>query len=165
VPFLFRALRLMAKNFTRSLKAMLRVPCLRELLLAAPISAGSARMSAREAARAIDDLAGATAFEPTFHHTRAAFSGGRITVPVTIAFGDRDWILPKRSRCRTGLPAHTKWIDQAGWGHVPMWVDPAGVARVVLEGTAQIDRPIPARPVTQDVAARIEFGSTANRTV
>jgi pimeloyl-ACP methyl ester carboxylesterase len=51
-----------------------------------------------------------------------------------VAFGDRDWILPKSSRHRSGLPAHARWIDKRGWGHVPMWVDPAGVSQLILEG-------------------------------
>ena len=54
--------------------------------------------------------------------------------PWTVAFGDHDWILPKRSRCRNELPAHTTWIDKRGWGHVPMWADPAGVSQLISEG-------------------------------
>ena len=94
------------------------------------------RMPVRDARRAIDDLAGSPAFEGTFEHTRAPFSGRRITVPVTVAFGDRDWILTKGSRRRDALPAHTRWIAKAGWGHVPMWADPGGVSQLILEGTA-----------------------------
>lgn len=87
--------------------------------------------------RAAWRAARATAFEETFEHTRPPFSGHRIAVPITVAFGDRDWILTKRSRCRNALPAHTKWIDTRGWGHVPMWIDPAGVAQLILEGTGE----------------------------
>jgi pimeloyl-ACP methyl ester carboxylesterase len=42
--------------------------------------------------------------------TRFPFSGADIAVPVTVAFGDRDWILPKGSQRRTELPPHTTWI-------------------------------------------------------
>ena len=133
----FRGLRFMTTNFAGPVKAAMRVPWLRELFLAVPISIGSSRMPVRDARRAIDDLAGSPAFEETFEHTRAPFSGRRITVPVTVAFGDRDWILPKGSWFRTELPAHTTWIDKPRWGHVPMWVDPAGVAQLILEGTQQ----------------------------
>jgi pimeloyl-ACP methyl ester carboxylesterase len=72
--------------------------------------------------------------EETFD-TRAPFSGAAIAVPVTVAFGDRDWILPKGSQHRNELPAHTRWVKKRGWGHVPMWVDPVGVSQLVLEGT------------------------------
>jgi pimeloyl-ACP methyl ester carboxylesterase len=92
-------------------------------------------MPASDALRAVDDLADATAFEKTFESTRSPFSGREITVPVTVAFGGRDWILPKRSRRRDALPSHTRWVEPHAWGHVPMWVDPVGVARVILDGT------------------------------
>jgi pimeloyl-ACP methyl ester carboxylesterase len=135
VKHVFGGLRFAATNFTRLSKAAMQIPWLREILLAVPLSAGSARMPASEARRAIADLARSTAFVETFEQTRAPVSGRQITVPVTVVFGDRDWILPKGSRCRDQLPAHTVWIDRPGWGHVPMWVDPAGVAQLILERT------------------------------
>jgi pimeloyl-ACP methyl ester carboxylesterase len=135
VKHVLRTLRFGATRFTGVLRAAVTVPWLRELLLAVPLAAGSRRMPAVAARRAIDDLAGSSAFEATFHHTRAALDVRRITVPVTVAFGDRDRILPRWSRRRNGLPAHAHWVDQPGWGHVPMWIDPAGVAALILQGT------------------------------
>jgi len=135
LKYLFGWLRFMARNFPNLLKAPLRIPALREVALAVPLSVGSRRMPLADALHTIDDLAGSPAFEDTFEHTRAPFSGREIAGPVTVAFGDYDWILPRWSRCRTGLPAHTRWIEKPGWGHVPMWVDPAGVAELILEGT------------------------------
>ena len=108
---------------------------LREIALAVPMSTGSSRMPPADAMAAVDDLRRSTAFEETFEHTREAFRGCDITVPVTVAFGDRDWILTKGSRQRSALPAHTRWVEKHGWGHVPMWVDPAGVSQLILEGT------------------------------
>jgi len=88
------------------------------------------------ALRAVDDLATSPAFEATFKSTLTPFSGGgSIVVPVTVAFGDRDWILLKQWRRRNELPAHTRWVEKHGWGHVPMWVDPVGVSQLILEGT------------------------------
>jgi pimeloyl-ACP methyl ester carboxylesterase len=134
VKHVFRALRFGATRFTRPLKRAVRSPRIRELLFAVPLSAGSARMPARDARRAIDDLAGARAFDATFEHTRAPLAAGGIgiAVPVTVVFGNRDWILPRGSRSRDGLPAHARWIEQPGWGHVPMWADPKGVAALIL---------------------------------
>ena len=40
---------------------------------------------------------------------------------------------------RAALPAHTKWLKMRGWGHVPMWIDPAGVSQVILEGTLGVN--------------------------
>jgi pimeloyl-ACP methyl ester carboxylesterase len=135
VQYVFHGMRFMATHFPGLVKATMQVPLLRELALAVPISVGSWRMPAGDARRAVDDLARSTAFEETFDNTRCPFSGRDITVPVTVAFGDLDWILPKGSRCRDGLPAHTRWIEKPGWGHVPMWVDPVGVSQLILEGT------------------------------
>ncbi|HZE65806.1 MAG TPA: alpha/beta fold hydrolase [Sporichthyaceae bacterium] len=89
----------------------------------------------------LDDAAAmvaAVAFEPTL----AAASGKRFTggmvidVPVTIAFGTRDVILGPGCRVRDELPAHTRWLNPRGWGHMPVWDDPRGVARVILDGSA-----------------------------
>jgi pimeloyl-ACP methyl ester carboxylesterase len=135
VKYVFGALRFMAKMFPDLLKATMHVPWLRELTLAVPLSVGSRRMPASDACRAVDDLATSPAFEETFDNTRAPFSGREIAVPVTIAFGDCDWILPRGSQRRDELPAHTRWVARRGWGHVPMWADPEGVSQLILEGT------------------------------
>jgi pimeloyl-ACP methyl ester carboxylesterase len=135
VKYVLTVLRLTARHFPHLLKATLRVPLLRELTLAVPLSVGSRRMPASDTIRVVDDLAESQAFKETFDNTRSPFSGRDIAVPVTVAFGDRDWILPKGSRRRDGLPAHTTWVERRGWGHVPMWVDPAGVSQLILEGT------------------------------
>ena len=126
----------MATHATRFVKAAVRQPLLRELMLAVPLSIGSGRrMPAADAAHSIDDLAAARAFEATFEHTRAPFSSTGITVPVTVAFGGCDWILTKSARRRSALPPETVWVDKPGWGHVPMWLDPAGVAELILDAT------------------------------
>lgn len=135
VRYVFRTLRVVTTRFPNLLKAAMEIKPFREMALAVPLSVGSGRMSVFDARRAIDDLRTATAFEATFDNTRSPFSGREIAAPVTVAFGDRDWILTKGSRQRSGLPSHTNWIEKQGWGHVPMWVDPIGVAQLILDGT------------------------------
>jgi pimeloyl-ACP methyl ester carboxylesterase len=135
VKYAFGGLRFMARVFPNLLKATVRMSFLRELALAVPISVGSRRMPVSDALRAVDDLATSRAFEETFVNTRAPFSGRDIAVPVTVAFGDRDWILPEGSQRRVGLPEHTRWVKRQGSGHVPMWVDPLGVSQLILEGS------------------------------
>ena len=135
VKYVFGGLRFLARHFPRLLKATVRSAFLRELAFAVPISIGSRRMPAHDALRAVDDLAMSPAFEATYKNTLAPFLGGSITVPVTVAYGDHDWILLKRWRRRNELPAHTRWVEKRDWGHVPMWVDPVGVAQLILEGT------------------------------
>jgi hypothetical protein len=46
-------------------------------------------------------------------------------------------ILGPGCRVREELPAHTRWLTPRGWGHLPMWDDPAGVAGVILEGSSR----------------------------
>ena len=63
------------------------------------------------------------------------FEGGRgIEVPVTVVFGGRDGVVPADARRRDELPAHTRWVEPPGLGHVPMWDDPDLVARLILDG-------------------------------
>jgi pimeloyl-ACP methyl ester carboxylesterase len=135
VAYVFAGLRFTATTMSGALKALLWNPMLRELALAVPMSVGSWRMPAREAFGSVDDLAAATAFEDTFESTRTPFFGTEIAVPVTVAFGRHDWILTKGSRRRDRLPAGTVWIEKNHWGHVPMWADPAGVTRLILDAT------------------------------
>ncbi len=136
VRYVFRTLRWMATRAPVLLEAPMRNGLTRELALAVPMSVGSRRMRVRDALQAVDDLARSTAFEDTFESTLTSFSGPDIRVPVTVAFGDRDWILTNGSRHRDALPAHTRWVIKAGWGHVPMWVDPAGVADLILRSAS-----------------------------
>jgi pimeloyl-ACP methyl ester carboxylesterase len=138
VKYVFGALHFMATHAPTLVKTGMRSAVVRELTLAVPLSIGSRRMSVQDAVGAVDDLAASTAFAETFRHTRTPFAAPEIDGPVTVAFGDRDWILLKGARLRERLPPRTRWIEKPGWGHVPMWIDPAGVAQVILEGTRQV---------------------------
>ena len=74
--------------------------------------------------------------------SRIRFEGGRrIEVPVTVAFGTRERLIPRKGRLRGELPAHTLWIELQGCGHVPMWDDPELVARTILDGGATAAAP------------------------
>jgi pimeloyl-ACP methyl ester carboxylesterase len=61
--------------------------------------------------------------------------GRSIEVPITVAFGDRERLLPRSARLRGELPAHTRWVTLPGCGHRPMSDAPDLVAGVILEGT------------------------------
>lgn len=72
---------------------------------------------------------------------RAFFSGplaftSTVDVPVTIAWGSKDRILPPSNAviAHRRLPA-ARFIKLTGCGHVPMTDDPAAVARVLLDGS------------------------------
>jgi pimeloyl-ACP methyl ester carboxylesterase len=60
-------------------------------------------------------------------------------VPVTIAWGARDLVLPswQAAVARTHLP-HAEHIMMRGVGHVPMYDDPEFVAQVLLRGSERV---------------------------
>ncbi|RFU85673.1 alpha/beta fold hydrolase [Streptomyces triticagri] len=66
-------------------------------------------------------------------------------VPVTVAWGERDRLLPRRQgvRAKHVVPS-ARLIRLPGCGHVPMNDDPALVARVLLDATAAAPLAIPA---------------------
>ena len=94
-----------------------------------------ARIPAQEAEATLRDALHA----PAFRAALAAFSryaydstDMRPTVPVTIAWGNHDWLLPRRlqaPRARRLLPAARHLT--LGAGHVPYFDDPDAVAAVI----------------------------------
>jgi len=132
---LFFTMRRVTRVAPGLVKAMLAVPWLRELIMALPVSTGARHMPADEAFAAALDFANAPGFEATFAQA-SRFEGGQgIAVPVTVAFGTHDWLLPRQARLRAELPRRMQWLEPKGWGHVPMWKDPQGVASLILDGT------------------------------
>lgn len=117
-----------------ALRAMGITP-LRLLALAIPVSSRGWKIPLADAQACIADISAATGFEETFAHAGRFENGHGITVPVTVAFGSRDWLLTRSAQQRSELPAHTRWLKPRGWGHVPMWDDPEGVTKLILEGT------------------------------
>jgi|SRR5215211_5224004 len=72
---------------------------------------------------------------------RERFRGGHdIDVPVTVAWGERERLIPPKARLRDELPAHTRWVELPGCGHLPMWDDPELIARTILEGSGHSSR-------------------------
>ncbi|OPF71585.1 alpha/beta hydrolase [Streptomyces antioxidans] len=76
-----------------------------------------------------------------FDATLAAGGSGLFThdipdVPVTIAWGSRDRLMPRRQgvRAKRVIPG-ARLVRLPGCGHVPMNDDPALVARVILDGS------------------------------
>jgi pimeloyl-ACP methyl ester carboxylesterase len=61
--------------------------------------------------------------------------GSKIDVPVTVAWGDKERLIPAKARRRDELPAHTRFVMLADCGHSPMWDDPELVAGTILRGT------------------------------
>ncbi|GGO03272.1 alpha/beta fold hydrolase [Microbispora bryophytorum] len=86
-------------------------------------------------------LAAATAlrecvgFEETLDSLAWAAPPAPPQVPVTIAWGDRDRLLPRRQAVRAARWAGQRTLLLRGCGHVPMSDDPELVARVILGGS------------------------------
>jgi len=75
-------------------------------------------------------------------------------VPVTIAWGSHDRLLPRRQAlvARDRLP-QARFVRLAGCGHVPMTDDPALVADILLRGSSRPLRPAASDPTrAADVA-------------
>jgi pimeloyl-ACP methyl ester carboxylesterase len=64
---------------------------------------------------------------------------GAPTVPVTVAWGDRDRILlPHQAQRARELLPHARHVIMPGCGHVPMIDDPALVATLIMQTTGAI---------------------------
>jgi pimeloyl-ACP methyl ester carboxylesterase len=90
------------------------------------------------ARRSIHDLADAPGFAKALRAAeRHGFrDGADIDVPVTVAFGSRDRVIPPViARRRKQLPAQTRWIRPSGWGHIPMFDRPEAVASFLLDSS------------------------------
>jgi pimeloyl-ACP methyl ester carboxylesterase len=106
------------------------------------------------AAADTDALRGSAAFIPTLRAGRRfAWTGTPPTVPVTIAWGDQDRILPPRQAQRAArLLPNAHHLTLTGCGHVPMIDDPEQVARVILDTCDRAEREAP-RPAAERVDA------------
>jgi pimeloyl-ACP methyl ester carboxylesterase len=106
-------------------------------LLCGTIVSRPARMSAEQArGDAAAFLAARDAMRAVLAVTTPFTASIPDDIPVTIAWGTRDRILPPRQAdiARQRLP-HATHIPLPGCGHVPMTDDPALVAKVLLEGS------------------------------
>jgi pimeloyl-ACP methyl ester carboxylesterase len=58
-----------------------------------------------------------------------------VDVPVTIVWGDMDRLVrpPRKER----MPPRTRYLVAEGWGHTPTRDDPEGVARLLIEASAE----------------------------
>jgi pimeloyl-ACP methyl ester carboxylesterase len=129
-----RAARLLAAQADRML-----TPALGRKLALSLFVAHPERMSAADAAASTRALAAAPWFDETLPSLHAMeFTGGAgITVPVTIAWGNKDRLLLPRQVRRAGraIP-RSRLVSLRGCGHVPTTDDPEQVARVLLEAAA-----------------------------
>jgi pimeloyl-ACP methyl ester carboxylesterase len=68
---------------------------------------------------------------------RARFQDGReLRIQITIAWGDKERLIPAKARRRDELPAGTRFVTLENCGHLAMWDDPNMVAETILQATA-----------------------------
>ena len=137
--------RLGVRLLPRPTYALLRRERTRKLFMAIPVSREVPEADAIELVNifASAPVFGSKAALKDFRESmKAPFSGGKMiskSIRVTIAFGKRDLLLPQSARLRHEIPEDENviWREaQERWAHVPMWDDPEGVAKLILEGTA-----------------------------
>jgi pimeloyl-ACP methyl ester carboxylesterase len=62
------------------------------------------------------------------------FEGGSaLTIPVTVAWGARDRLMPPSRRSSDQLPRQARWFEVPGCGHLMAWDAPDEVAETILE--------------------------------
>jgi alpha-beta hydrolase superfamily lysophospholipase len=121
----------------------LRRPKLRRLALRDLMVRGD-RIPARALPELLDDAVACTAFDPFMTWIRTAASVAAVDdpgVPVRIAWGEQDRTIPFErygAPYATALP-YAGHITVPGVGHVPMYDDPALVARTILDVTRTAD--------------------------
>jgi pimeloyl-ACP methyl ester carboxylesterase len=132
---LFRTVEAVGRRIGARAPALIRTPAGRALMFGW-INAKPGKVNAE---LGLGDLAGFQYAEPARHAVLAQASRfvGIPDVPVTIAWGTRDLVLPPYQAriARAQLPA-ARHLLLPGCGHVPMSDDPQLVARVLLRGSS-----------------------------
>jgi pimeloyl-ACP methyl ester carboxylesterase len=125
-----RIVRRLAPNAPRSRLA--------RALFMAQLSGHPSKVSYAMANRAIHDMATAPGFRETLHAAEGTGfrDGAAIRVPVTVAFGARDRVMPPvLARRRRELPPQTQWMEIKSAGHVPMFDQPGPVVALLLHAS------------------------------
>jgi pimeloyl-ACP methyl ester carboxylesterase len=134
-----KAARALGRRFGAAAPRILAQPLGRVLLLSQVVGR-PAQMPAAAALEAARAFVSAPGFDTTLAAAAAPgrrFRPGRvIDCPITIAWGDRDRLLPpwQARRAAAALPG-ARVVRLHGCGHVPMWDDPEGVAALLLAGS------------------------------
>src|SRR4030088_25344 len=125
----------LGRRLRPALAALLRTRRGRRLLLGGSF-ASPELISATEARALVDGYLDGISYVDADREMRATVfeHTGQIDVPVTIVWGERDRGVGRPSRSRR--PPGARYLEIAGWGHIPMWDDPEGVAQLLLEASA-----------------------------
>ncbi len=131
-PFRFVVESRSARLSLPVLRHVLRTPMGRSAIIGA---ATASDLPADVAIQVVTDYASIKKIEA---HVRARAgqrfrAGQALDIPVTVAWGAEDRYIPLRARSRDQLPAHARWFELPGCGHVMMYDDPERVARTIRD--------------------------------
>ena len=134
----------LGRAFAPLTPALMRNPAGRAVLLRGTVAKPS-RVSPDAAVEMAVTYAQTPSFKQHLSATRRErFQGGRdIDVPVTVAWGEKDRLIPGKARRRDELPPHARVLTLVGCGHLPMWDDPQLVAETILDGAEEAARAAP----------------------
>jgi pimeloyl-ACP methyl ester carboxylesterase len=126
----------LGRRFARLTPHLMRNPVGRSLLLRDAM-AHPRQMPADAAVAMAAEYAATPDFEAHLEATSAARfrDGAAIDCPVTIAWGEKERLIPKKARRLDELPSQTRVLALPGCGHLPMWDDPERIASTIIEGT------------------------------
>jgi pimeloyl-ACP methyl ester carboxylesterase len=128
----------MGRAFAPITPRLLRSPTGRAILMSGTV-AKPKQVPAEDAIEMAEVYASTPCFDQHLAETRRArfADGGGIEAPVTIAWGEKDRLLPAKARLTDELPSQARELTLPGCGHLPMWDDPELVTRTILEGGAE----------------------------
>ena len=138
--------RLVKRWLAPRAERMVSRPRLRRLLFAATFGHPE-NVTAVEGAAMLRSFGGAATFVDLLRSMKANGALAdldRISVPVLIAWGTRDFVLPRRwfaPLLRDGIPG-AEFRELPGLGHVPMVDDPEQVAGLILDFVRRHDAPV-----------------------
>ncbi|HET9101787.1 MAG TPA: alpha/beta fold hydrolase [Solirubrobacteraceae bacterium] len=128
----------LARRLSGRADRLMRSPLARRVAYSGTV-AHPERMSAADAAANLRGLASAPWFAATLPTVgpMAFRDGAQIAVPVTIGWGTKDrLLLPRQARRAARAIPSARVVMLQDCGHVPMYDDPAAVARLILETSA-----------------------------
>ncbi|MBU7597996.1 alpha/beta hydrolase [Streptomyces sp. P38-E01] len=133
------AMRLAARTLPYPLIGALSRSTAGRALLTSTVYARPARISPEYTAADVLGYRHCSGFEATVHHRDSLRLSGDIPdIPVTIAWGSKDRLLPiRQGAAAKRLVPGAHLVRLTGLGHTPMPDDPALVARVILDGAAR----------------------------
>jgi len=125
----------LGRAFGRLTPPLLRRSATRTLIMGGTVGRPD-RLPVADAIEMAETYAATPCFKQHLAETRMArFAAGRaIEEPVTVAWGEKDRLLPAKARITDELPTDIRKITLPGCGHLPMWDDPELVSRTILAG-------------------------------